>query len=604
MSASLHFLLLMVAGVVTGSSSAKPTTLILLDIDNTLYSERSAGIEAQIVRNTHFYCRERYGMDKGAADDLFKKYGSTIEGLKKTRWPNAGNQDMQKELDDFYRGVYNDIDYSSLLPESSLLTEASTGYSHAKDRELLSQLLGCSPYPLCIASNSPSWHVAKTLEAMGLGNVKFKYRFTPDRLALYPTKNDPEEFFAGVCDELNTYDRLVLFDDSKHNLQRVCDYFPKAEGVHVSEEKRLADVILKNGLVDPNFSFDQVGYLEAKNIVDRESIDSTLWNNVVDELLWLRKGVIQIVDVGAGIFSMLDLFLHGDPKAGLNGLIDKLGPSVMLDYIAFESNRALFGASHEKLLSWGFSVKEQVSDDQFIYETENVRVRFVLSDFDSIGTKHSPDLIVGCCFADLMDPAQLVTSLIRSFHLLETKSTMLYFPITFGGVTQFLPPRPAETNEESNIPSDTVAFRLYSKALVETLGHNLNPTLLADAMERHGLYLEHTVASNWKIDPNTNPYLYETMLYFFGTAGAPRILEEGWDAYGWIRRARQNRPKIQVSNVDLLFRKGKRQSSPTHDYNEGSRFLHEIQFTAPKEVTTTTKEIPELGPTEVLGTCT
>jgi hypothetical protein len=57
--------------------------------------------------------------------------------------------------------------------------------------------------------------------------------------------------------------------------------------------------------------------LESKNIVDRASMDSELWNGVLEELLQLREGEIQIVDVGARILSMLDLFLHGDSKVGL-----------------------------------------------------------------------------------------------------------------------------------------------------------------------------------------------------------------------------------------------------------------------------------------------
>jgi phosphoglycolate phosphatase-like HAD superfamily hydrolase len=604
MSVSFHLLIAVIVGLVSSAvaSSQPSSTLILLDIDNTLYSESDSGIEAQIVKNTHYFCRERYGMDKETADDMFRRFGSTVEGLKKTRWKDASDEELQKKLDEFYNGVYKDIDYSGLLLKSKLLTESSTGYSHAKDRELLCRLLQFSHHPLCVASNSPSWHVQKTLEAMGLGNIQFRYRFTPDRLPFYPTKNDPKEYFAGAGDDLNAYDRLILFDDSRHNLQRICDYFPNAEGVHVSDENTLADSILRNGLLDPKFSFNQVAYLESKNIVDRASMDSELWNGVVEELLQLREGEIQIVDVGAGILSMLDLFLHGDSKVGLNRLLDKSNQSVKINYIAYESNRALYNSCHYKLLSWGFSMKEQVSEEEFVYEADSVRLRFILKDFDSGGTNHPPDLIVGCCFADLMDPRQLVASLIRSFHLLESKNTMVYFPITFGGITQFLPPRPFETNGEHKIPSDTVAFGLYSKALVETLGHNLDLRLLQDVMEDYGAYLERKGASNWKIDQETHSYLYETMLYFFGTAGGPKILQEGWDANSWIQRARQNRPNIQVSNVDLLFRIGQRSSNTCHS-KDSSRFLNEIQFTAPREVTTTKKEIPDLGPNQVLSKC-
>eukprot|EP00980_Cylindrotheca_fusiformis_P022863 scaffold9857_cov127-Cylindrotheca_fusiformis.AAC.9 len=592
----------MIAGLVSasGASSHSPRTLILLDVDNTLYRESAAGIEAQIVSNTHSFCLEHYGMDKSKADELFKKYGSTVEGLKRTLWHNSADRVVEKEVADFYRGVYKDIDYSSLLLRPKPVAESSTGYSHVKERELLSSLLQSSPHDLCVASNSPSWHVQKTLEAMGLGAINFQHRFTPDRFPLYPTKNDPQEYFAGACDDLNAYDRLICYDDSTHNLNRICDFFSNAKGVHVSDEMPLAESILRNELVDQTFSFNQVRYLESKNIVDRSSIDSEMWNSVVEQLLQFRNRTLRIVDVGAGILSMLDLFLHGDPEAGLDSLLDGVDVGVKFDYTAYESNRDLLGRCHERLVSWGLSLKERKSSNEFVYERKNVRVRLILDNFDAIGTSHPPDLIVGCCFADLMDPSQLATSLIRSFHLLESKNTMVYFPITFGGTTQFLPPRPFATKGHSSIPSDTVAFRLYSKALVEKLGHSLDPRLLCEAMEDHGVYLERKGTSNWKIDHEANPYLYETMLYFFGTTGAPQILQEGWDAYGWMQRAREHRPIIRVSNFDLLFRIGQRPSNTGDSNEDAAGLLEEIQFTAPGEVTTTTKDIPELGPYDVL----
>ena len=202
-----------------------------------------------------------------------------------------------------------------------------------------------------------------------------------------------------------------------------------------------------------------------------------------------------------------------------------------------------------------------------------------------------------------MDPNQLVASLITTFNLLRTENTIVYFPITFCGTTQFLPPMPFEKsrNEQSTIPSDTVAFELYSKALIESLGHNLNPILLQSVMEKYGATLEMKRSSNWKIDPKISPYLFETMLYFFGTAGGPQILNDGWDASGWIERARMNQPTIEVSNVDLVFRFGQEEYNPKPflELHE----LHEIQFIGPKEVTSVKKEIPELGPNEILSKC-
>lgn len=594
--------------------SLSSSTLLLLDVDNTLYCENQAGIEAQIVQNTHSYCLEKYGLDKEAADELFREYGTTVEGLKQTLWKDWGQERLQDELEAFYHGVYkNDMDYSRLIVNSNVGKYGSTGYTHPRDRELLYRLLQSKKYRLGIMSNSPSWHVEKTLKAMGLSDIQFQYMFTPDRHPGYPTKSTPKQYFGTEHEELKSYGLLVLFDDSKHNLDRICECFPtntKPIYIQSNEKNPLANALLcEYGLVDDRFKFDQVRYLESKNLVDRQSIHVETWNQVIEELLNVKSKNeiegIHIADVGAGLLSVLDLILHGDSNRGLRSLVkDKAFKGKKLFYKAFESNRLLFDTLNNKLLSWGFKRITQVSNEEYLFEKENIRMSLILRDYGSGETESRaespPHLIIGCCFADLMDPDELAASLVHSFNILESETTLVYFPITFCGTTQFLPPKPFEKNdgEKSTIPSDTVAFGLYSQALVENLGHNIHPIHLQDSMERYGAHLERKRSSNWKIDAKHHSYLFETMLYFFGTAGGPQILKNGWDASGWILRARKHQPTIEVSNVDLLFRFGPRpakKSITKHtEYNE-------IQFTAPKEVTSVKKEIPELRSKEILS---
>ena len=607
----LGHLILLVCFVTLVSSSWAPSfknTALVLDVDNTLYQESIAGIEAQIVQNTHAYCKEHLGIDKEQADDLFRAYGSTIEGLKQSRWKEL--PDRQEKLAHFYQQVYKDIDMSKLLPTLGK-SASSTGYSHAQDLGLLRRLLRASPQPIVYASNSPSWHVKKVLQAMGLVDDRDQtsstdtMMYTPDRTPEYPTKHTPAAFFGTL-----PYDRIVVLEDSQHNLDRICDEFPNAEGVLISENENctIVDALMQIfGLIDPEFEFDSIRYLESKNMVDRRSIHKETWNEVIDHLQSLDEEKLVIVDVGAGLLSMLQLFLAGDTDNGLRPLFEGKGRDAKLLYTAYESNRDLLEACAERLLEWGFKLKEQVSDDEYLFLHPQVEFRIIFKDFDDDDgpMEAPPHLIVGCCFADLLDPYQLASSLIRRFELLN-RNTLLYFPITFCGTTQFLPPRPFEhhTDEEQPaIPSDTVAFGLYSKALSEGMGHNLNPRLLKQAMNDHGASLVKQGNSNWKIEPDAHPYLFETMLYFFGTAGGPQLMNEGWNAGGWIGRARENRPTIMVSNVDLLFSMGRKVAGEEGTCpGERPKTLDEIQFIAPEKVTTTQKEIPELGPNQVLGT--
>lgn len=602
---SLSYIILLL--IHPSPSYSKPSSdLILLDIDNTIYQDTEAGIETQIVKNTHSYCERHLGLSREQADDLYRAYGSTIEGLKQKLWKDVPKEKMQKELQQFYQEVYKHIDMSKLLP-SKRLTGSSTGYSHNnKDRELLCRLLKYSPHPISVVSNSPSWHVKKVVQTMGLSHVPFlnnRELYTPDRLVFYPTKHTPEDFFAGSNKNLEEYENLLVFDDSKHNLQKIGQYFSNAKGIHISSEYSLATALMHAfGLVDPSFEFCQVQYLESKNQVDRKSIHKETWNKMIKQISGLRDETIRIVDLGTGVLFILDLLLHGDLENGLDALFSDPKKATPIHYTAYESNKALYNSCHDNLLSWGFSMVDKISDNEFIYEYRNIRVRFVLTDFDdrSDNEEYAPHLIVGCCFADLMDPLNLVPSLIHKFKLLKTSETILYFPITFVGTTQFLPPQPFESHDHSVVPSDTVAFRLYSKSLTETLGHNLDSKLFQEVLEEYGATLLAKGTSDWKIDSKAHSYLFDTMLYFFGTAGGPQILEEGLDAPGWINRAKRRRPNIQVSNVDFLFRIGKAKGVQTQ-CTDSLQSYNEILFTAPEKVRVVQKPTRELGPNEVLS---
>ena len=652
--------------------------LLLLDVDNTLYREKDTGVEAQIIRGTHLYCESFLGIDKEKADQLYRQFGSTVEGLQRTVWKDLSGKELEERLVDFYKAVYENVDPSSILLPDVDAYSGSTGYSHTskEERKLMRQLLKSSPLPIALASNSPSWHVHKVLRALGLEKLKSNRlgSFTPDRLPMYPTKHEPEEFFsAGGIDNdksgLDRYRSVSFLDDSLYNLKRVRETFPfLVDRIHHvnrrperdeingnsddNGEENLVQALLQDfGLIEPTFHLSQTRYLESKNTVDRRSLHVEIWNKVVNELEEAllddsyeasagaagASSDLWIVDLGAGLLSMLDLLLHGDEILGLSSLLSSSSSlpidseSKTIHYTAYESNKELYELSHERLLSWGFAVIEkEVSDedegaDIIDYQKKqngvNLRIKLILRNFANvkkdelleITEKMTPNLIIGCCFADLMDPEQLVPDLLRSFGLLNASPslrsrTWIYFPITFTGTTQFLPPRPFEfQSNEKTVPSDTVGFQSYSRALERVLGHNLNPFLLQEVMEDHGANLIDFGSSDWKIDPERDFYLYETMLYFLGSTGGPQLLKEGWDAAGWIQRAHTNKPSIQVSNRDLLF-------SIEHNYkidhneisNERDEKDHfeEILFTAPSQVTSVERNFPsQLGPRKILGKC-
>ncbi len=591
------------------------STLVLLDVDNTLYVEADAGIEAQIIQNTHDFCRNALDMSASQADSLYHEYGSTIEGLRQTVWKNDDDEKLRQSLQDFYETVYRDIDMSRLLLTSETPASGSTGYSHSQqNRKRICQLLQHCPYPIALASNSPSWHVHKVLRCMGLDCVNFIEVLTPDRLTDFPTKHEPIAFFKDSNVLKNKYRRILFLDDSPTNLHQVSSNLENVVPIHVnSQSGTLSDALMRHfGLVDLDYVFDSVEYLESKNIVDSQAMHPEIWNQMITCLREKvqKQGYLEIVDVGAGRLSILSLLLRGESSRGLSALFDNPRSDQPISYTAYESNEELLPACEVQLRSFGFQLVNSVPGELYLYSKDNWTIRLVLRRFDEANHElASPDLIVGCCFADLVDPNVLVPSLLRTFRLLDdaSKGALIYFPITFAGCTQFLPPRPFQPSEyhtNQMIPSDTLAFQIYSKALIETMGHNLDPYLIVTSMERHGAKLLKRGTSNWKIDPAVVPYLFDTMLYFFGTTAGPPLLEAGFDSPGWIRRAKKERPKIQVSNVDLLFEIGGERPKVVDPITKSEpTTLQEIQFTAPSVVTAVEKNVPELGPDEVLSKC-
>ena len=461
---------------------------------------------------------------------------------------------------------------------------------------------------------------------------------------------------------------------------------------------------------DNCYTFDDAEYLRAKNRVDENSIHAETWKRMIAELskMLLREqppqqlqqqpssaATLQIVDVGAGLLSMLKLFLLGSDDIGdgkgrnphqhkhhlhhpPHKQAESRLPSALatlqqngialedVHYYAYEPNRALESPCIQVLQSLGFSLQVQTENDDDQLELVFVRrassksgspskdqqpqprctVYLRFWDFKeepqlqvNSSEQPTPHLIVGCCFADLLEPYDLVSSLMRCFLSswsqqqqqqqpsdLSQTTTLVYFPITFAGITQFLPPQPFEPSADcddygddmgssggKNIPSDTTAFSLYSQCLSDVHGHNLDPHLLETAVRDYGGTCLGRGKSDWVIDPDAHHYLWRTLLYFFGSVAAPELHCAGWNAHGWLDRARQRRPTIQACNVDLLFclphlgawsiieAMNQRHSEKRWSSSSTTAMTYdEILFTAPRQVTTVQKNITEtLAPDEI-----
>ena len=612
---------------IESNAESLPIALIL-DVDNTLYSEvdarsRGLGVEEQIIRQGYRFF-ESLGRTAEEAEEMHQRYGTSAEGLRQEMLDQKAPTDEIRAVQErFYREIYTGIDMSSLRRSSSSNghDDTSTGYSHESATGNLRRQLQRMPYPIYLASNSPSWHIHRVLDALGLTEIPWAGILTPDTVGEdYPTKTNPRSFFDPIRSQHPRH-RLVLLDDSQRNIENAVQN--GIEGVRITADFRLDQAL---GFVlehtDASYTFSDRVYLSAKNTVDAQAIHTPTWDKLVEHLnVDKDDGMLRVADVGAGLLSMLEMIMLGKHDK------QPLRVAGALRYHAFESNLGLFADCCETLERLGFQpdsaaaleAPENGQSYTFRHQDMDAIVRLEMQDFTKeIGKREGkpPHLIVGCCFADLMDPRKLVHSLHNFVGSFEDSGnakakTLLYFPITFAGTTQFVPAKPFEkaSNSQRWIPSDTTAFRLYSKALESTFGHNLDPAKLVEEVTSHGGQLLGRGSSNWKIEPKS--YFWETMMYFFGKVGAPQLLATGFDSTGWIKRARNLEPRIVVSNVDLLFELSSNSNDPgghsaSSDSERDFLKIEEIQFKAPQSVGTETRIVEtkgdsHLGPNQVEG---
>ncbi|KAL7540734.1 hypothetical protein ACHAXR_010336 [Thalassiosira sp. AJA248-18] len=636
----------------------KKRLVIIIDVDNTLYSEQGLlsstgyGIETQIVKNTHLFGLLHFNLTSQQCDDLYTKYGSTIEGLRHT----LPSDQVEETMARFYREVYDAIDFSCLLGttknEDTKHNEdkVRSGYDHGhalQQRRALAEFLKsmCKVHPVYLASNSPKAHIGRAVNGLGLGGVDFAGVLSPDmdnnastqtdpdnHPIIYPTKSSPRQYYQHILDRHPpSSNRIILLDDSMHNIREAESV--GIEGIHINHSGRTVEEGLAEALghILPSesndvtsgkssYTFSDGEYLLAKNKVDIQAINPSVWEQLAQQLaLRIQQNAngnrctLRIADLGAGMLSMLELIMSGGGKE------DRQKPSMLMlintflgqdqirdvEYFAYESNLNLLKDGKKRLESMGFrEINDNSSDDGASFTTilsdpatgNDIEITIHLRPTDYQSEQIPPkglDLIIGCCFADLFDPGQLALSMKKFSH--GESPPLVYFPITFAGTTQFssaFPSVPSQASRNQCIPSDTTAFRLYSESLTAH-GHNLDPALIVNAISDYGGSLISKGSSDWIINPSLDQYLWETMLYFFGMSGAREMAMIQLDSAGWIQQCRRNPRAIIVSNVDLLFRlQADYRVAPIDSADNVSSktvSVQEIQFVAPYNVTTVTK---------------
>lgn len=559
--------------------------------------------KSQVLNSLTRSCRY-YNITQNELDALHGSFESVVKRI-------VDNAAGRLKIGDFY----NAFDLSCLL--RPLHKHQSSGYSHSEqDQEMLRNVLSSSTARLHLVSNAPASHVFNLLQCLGLAHIHWEGLLSPTvsntSRCRFSFKLDDFGFFESLLrEELGTIaiaSRQVLVDADAN--------FP---GTDNAVNHRSLCRALK--WISREFTFCESAYLEAKNMKDLESLSTEVREELLSQLeISSRRhnlSEICIVDLGAGSLFMLGFLLRGH---GCSPAIDITGVSCV-HYFAYEPNRNLESACVDRLHQLGFRLKgryhwnmsgsalvELVFHRRIERVSWTVYIRFWGFDEYEARWQPPPNVIVGCCFADLMLPRSLAASTFRRFLMKRAafSHTFMYFPITFGGTTQFLPPKPFEHRPGEAVPSDTNAFSIYAQCLELLFQHNLEPRLLVEAFRSYGADCLLSRSSDWLVHHQGDEYLWESLMYFFGTVAGPELQRQGWDAHLWVERARIAKPMIHVSNVDMLFRVprlGEWKVDAFARVQEESSHLaascQEMQFTAPGVVSVVTKPISKLQPNEV-----
>jgi hypothetical protein len=181
-------------------------------------------------------------------------------------------------------------------------------------------------------------------------------------------------------------------------------------------------------------------YLRAKRTVDDRALDRRL----VDALgEWLaaraveRPGPLRVLEIGAGIGTMLTRFLEWDVL-----------PEGDIRYVALDLQPENVAALGEYLDEWAGDHDVTIAGDETVTLDDGahrVTVEPVVADAVDYAADAPPeyDLLVGAALLDVLDRDALGT-------ILGTVAPggLYYFPITFDGATRFRPPHPADSEIE------------------------------------------------------------------------------------------------------------------------------------------------------------
>lgn len=169
---------------------------------------------------------------------------------------------------------------------------------------------------------------------------------------------------------------------------------------------------------------DAVRYLEAKRSVDDRALNPGVWRALVAAVGDAVAGPWRVIEVGAGIGTMLQRSVDWELFAAV---ADEHRP-LSVSYTLVDIDKGLVERARERLAPWAAELGLPSVELAF-----DARVGDALD--PSLGDEGGWDLVVACAVVDLLPLNEVVSRL----SALLRPGGLLYLPITFDGVTALEP---------------------------------------------------------------------------------------------------------------------------------------------------------------------
>jgi len=282
-------------------------------------------------------------------------------------------------------------------------------------------------------------------------------------------------------------------------------------------------------------------YLRAKRTVDDRALDETLLDRIGTELVAKardRDGPIRILEVGAGIGTMIQRFVDRD-----------LFPAGEIEYVAVDVDDANVRTMRRRIPEWAETRGFDVGDGRTIVVSgadRTLSIEPVEAEATAFveGDPRAWDLLIGAALLDVLG-LDRVPTLLSSLG----PGGLAYFPITFDGATRFLPAESA----------DRAVERYYHRHMDAKPGGDsrAGDHALELLQARSDATILGVAGSDWIVRPNGGTYPADEayfLSYILGTIEAAvgeldrngDLSEEALD--DWLARRRR-----QLAAGDLAY---------------------------------------------------